>query len=139
MEITCSSFNSKPLMAVKNNPQIPPFQSAFPRLHVQQPHQGLPQAEPSGTARTHFFRWDSTHVETESARVAEYTHEAGRKLTEYLHVLDALGFPSNAGNILRGYRERPKLSDPAGEGRRSQPERDGQVRGSSELGRMVVL
>src|SRR5260370_35543239 len=103
MEIICSSFNSKTLIALKNNPEIPPFQSVFPRLDVQQPHQGLPQAEPSGTARTHFFRWDSTPVENESVRVAECAHEVGRKLTEHLYVLDALAFPGNARNVHRGY------------------------------------
>jgi hypothetical protein len=66
-------------------------------------------------------------MENESVRVAEYAHEVGRKLTEYLHVLDALALPSNAGNIHRGYGERPKLSDAAREGPRLRPERDGAV------------
>jgi hypothetical protein len=38
METTCSSFNSKTLMALKNNPEIPPFQFVFPRLHVLAAH-----------------------------------------------------------------------------------------------------
>src|SRR6266851_4353993 len=72
------------------------------RQHLS-PRGGLVEAS---LPKHHFFRWDSTPAENESVRVAEYPHDVGRKLAEYLYVLDALAFPSNARNFHRGYGER---------------------------------
>ena len=42
---------------------------------------------------------DGTVVEYESIRNAEHAQEVSRKLRENLNVLDALAFPSDAGNV----------------------------------------
>jgi hypothetical protein len=82
---------------------------------------------------------DCSLVENKSIRVAENAHEVSRKLTKDLNILDALPFPSSAGNVHAALWRTLWLTDPAPMTPEMQLRRDRGIRCSQFVGHAQKL